>query len=197
MGAITRTLANNITTGGVILPSGINNTSISNVTALPSGVGGKVLQHVKASSGSFDAASGNWNITSSTLTDTGRTVSITPTASNSVIIGNGFITYGVDVSSTTYLQFGFSLRRDSGSPSNSDTEVTGGTPNTSQVWDSEFNASQQTRYDVYRMLPISLYDNSHNTTSAITYRLYARSSSNATHQNRGGMLYLDLLEIGA
>jgi len=43
MGAITRTLANNITTGGVILPSGINNTSISNVTSLPAGVGGSMV----------------------------------------------------------------------------------------------------------------------------------------------------------
>ena len=176
----------------------INNNTLSAVTTLPSAIAtGKVLQHVKASSGAFDASSGNWNVTSSTLTNTGRTVSITPTASNSVIIGNGFVTYGADVSSVTHFQFGFSLRRDSGSPSNSDTEVTGGTPNTSQVWDSEYNAGQQNRWDVYRMLPISLYDNSHNTTSAITYRLYVKSSSNSSHQNRGGMLYLDLLEIGA
>ena len=183
---------------GTIPQGNIANASLGAVTALPAAIPtGKVLQHVKASSGSFDASSGNWNVTSTTLTNTGRTVSITPTASNSVIIGNGFVTYGADVSSVTHFQFGFSLRRDSGSPSNSDTEVTGGTPNTSQVWDSEFNGSQQTRYDVYRMLPISLYDNSHNTTSAITYRLYVRSSSNSSHQNRGGMLYLDLFEIGA
>ena len=47
MGTITRTLANNITTGGIILPSGINNTSISNVTSLPAGVGGDVLQVIQ------------------------------------------------------------------------------------------------------------------------------------------------------
>ena len=44
MGSITRTLANNITTGGVILPSGINNTSLSSVTALPAGVGGSMVK---------------------------------------------------------------------------------------------------------------------------------------------------------
>ena len=38
MGTITRTLANNITTGGVILPSGINNTSLNNITSLPAAV---------------------------------------------------------------------------------------------------------------------------------------------------------------
>ena len=34
MGAITRAAANNITTGGVILPAGINDTSVASITAL-------------------------------------------------------------------------------------------------------------------------------------------------------------------
>jgi len=38
MGTITRALANNITTGGVVSASGISNTSVSAVTSLPSGV---------------------------------------------------------------------------------------------------------------------------------------------------------------
>src|SRR5210317_121792 len=38
MGTITRALANNITTGGVVSSSGISNTSVSAVTSLPSGV---------------------------------------------------------------------------------------------------------------------------------------------------------------
>ena len=38
MGTITRALANNITTGGVVASSGISNTSVSAVTSLPSGV---------------------------------------------------------------------------------------------------------------------------------------------------------------
>ena len=175
----------------------LNNNSLSSVTSLPAAIPtGKVLQFKKAQSGSWDAASGNWNITSTTLTNTGRTVTITPTATNSLIVGTGFITYGADVSSVTHFQFGFSLRRDSGSPSNSDTEVTGGTPNNSYL-DSEFNSSQQTRYDVYRYTDIQLYDSSHNTTSEITYRLYAKSAGASPHQNRGGMLYLNLFEIGA
>ena len=37
MGTITRALANNITTGGVVSASGISNTSVSAVTSLPSG----------------------------------------------------------------------------------------------------------------------------------------------------------------
>ena len=43
MGAITRALANNITTGGVITSSGINNSSLSSVTDLPTGVGGSMV----------------------------------------------------------------------------------------------------------------------------------------------------------
>jgi len=38
MGIITRALANNITTGGVVASSGVSNTSVSAVTTLPSGI---------------------------------------------------------------------------------------------------------------------------------------------------------------
>ena len=38
MGTITRALANNITTGGVVASSGVSNTSVSGITSLPSGI---------------------------------------------------------------------------------------------------------------------------------------------------------------
>lgn len=38
MGTITRALANNITTGGIVSASGVSNTSVSAITALPSGI---------------------------------------------------------------------------------------------------------------------------------------------------------------
>lgn len=38
MGTITRALANNITTGGVVASSGVSNTSVSAITSLPSGI---------------------------------------------------------------------------------------------------------------------------------------------------------------
>jgi hypothetical protein len=54
MGTITRTIANNITTGGVITSSGINNSSLSSVTALPAAIAtGKVLQVVTAKTDSY------------------------------------------------------------------------------------------------------------------------------------------------
>jgi hypothetical protein len=40
MGSITRSLANNITTGGVILPAGITNSSVSAVTSFANAAGG-------------------------------------------------------------------------------------------------------------------------------------------------------------
>jgi hypothetical protein len=148
---------------------------------------GKILQYKKSQSGSFDAASGNWNVSSTSLTSTNITATITPTNSASKIVGTGFITYGCDGSSISALQFSFKIQRTS---DNSD--KTGMTPGNS-YWDSEYNAGQQDRWDTYRMLPINLYDDDHGTTSEITYRLFVRGGS--THQNRGGCMYLNLFEV--
>ena len=43
MGTITRSLSNNITTGGVILPSGITNSSVSAVTSFANASGGTLI----------------------------------------------------------------------------------------------------------------------------------------------------------
>lgn len=82
MGSITRTLANNITTGGVITSSGINNSSLSSVTALPTGVGGKVLQ-VQSTT-----LTNNFTVTNSTTQTaiTGLSVSITPASTSNKIL---------------------------------------------------------------------------------------------------------------
>jgi hypothetical protein len=40
MGTITRSLSNNITTGGVILPAGITNATVANITSFPNASGG-------------------------------------------------------------------------------------------------------------------------------------------------------------
>ena len=150
---------------------------------------GKVLQYVKSQSGSFDSSSGTWNVSSSTPTSTNATASITPTSSSSKIIGTGFVTYGCDVGSTTHLQFGFKIQRTS-----DNVDKTAFTSGNSVAWDAEFNNSQQTRFDVYRMIPINLFDDNHGTTSEITYRLFVRSRGSA-HQNRGGGLWMHLWEI--
>ena len=43
MGSITRSLSNNITTGGVILPAGITNDSVSAVTSFANASGGTLM----------------------------------------------------------------------------------------------------------------------------------------------------------
>ena len=43
MGTLTRSLANNITTGGVILPAGITNSSVSAVTSFANASGGTLI----------------------------------------------------------------------------------------------------------------------------------------------------------
>ena len=43
MGSITRSLSNNITTGGVILPAGITNSSVSAVTSFANASGGTLI----------------------------------------------------------------------------------------------------------------------------------------------------------
>src|SRR6056300_775438 len=62
MGTITRALANNITTGGVVSASGISNTSVSAVTSLPAGcdVGDFVLisEQTASASASLSFTSG-------------------------------------------------------------------------------------------------------------------------------------------
>jgi hypothetical protein len=173
-------------TDGTIVNDDINASAAIAGTKL-TGVG-KVLQYKQGTSGGLGAF--NWNISSATFTNTGQTITITPTIATSKIIGIGYVDYGCDVSGVSSLRFGFKICRDSGSPSNTDPDVTGG-GGFSYYW-SEFNSSQQTRFDKYLVSPLQLFDGTHNTTSTITYRLYA----NSNQQNRGGLFYLNLFEIG-
>ena len=66
---------------GTLPDTNINNASLDNVTGLPAGVGGKVLQVVNAS---FSGDSSN--TTSTSFVDTANVLNITPLSSNSKII---------------------------------------------------------------------------------------------------------------
>ena len=69
----------------------LNNQSISSVTALPSGVGGKVLQVVQT------VKKDTFNTNSSSFTSiTGLSVSITPSSASSKILIKTLINYGGD-----------------------------------------------------------------------------------------------------
>ena len=154
MGAITRALANNITTGGVITSSGINNSSLSSVTALPSDVGGKVLQVVStAKTGGFDTTA-----TSDTAV-TGLSLSITPSSTSNKI-------YVIFIGTTSCQNIasyygGMSIYRDS-------TRIIGGQAGaTTGSTGCDLNSS------------LAILDTP-STTSAITYQLYLKSEGNSS-----------------
>jgi hypothetical protein len=134
----------------------LNNLSISAVTALPSGVGGKVLQVVSATK------TNTFSTTSTTLTDiTGLSLSITPSSTSSKILIFG------NISSSTLAGrvISFTLVRGSTSIGvSSNTQDYGGTIaqyHNSNVNDSIINNS------------LHFYD-SPSTTSATTYKIQTR-----------------------
>jgi hypothetical protein len=76
--AITRLIAPSIT--GLTIPNtSINNASLNSVTALPSGVGGKVLQVVSNTKSSV------FSTNAGSFVDTGFDVSITPSSTSNKI----------------------------------------------------------------------------------------------------------------
>jgi hypothetical protein len=77
--AITRLGGANAITG-TLPAANINDTSIGNITALPAGVGGKVLQVVYASTTTEKVVS------SATFVDSGLSASITPSATSSKVL---------------------------------------------------------------------------------------------------------------
>ena len=166
MGSITRTLANNITTGGVILPSGINNTSISNVTSLPAGVGGKVLQVVQ----DFDKT----DITVSSGTSaTVLSVTITPSSTSSKIL----LRFNGNASNSAGGSGGFfRLKRGS-------TEIAPARTDAGYISGQFFHLNQDNNLGETVCLE---YLDSPSTTSATTYNLEASPQT-------GGTLYLNKL----
>ena len=170
MGAITRTLANNITTGGVILPSGINNTSISNVTAMPAGVGGKVLQ-VSQNIHTF-----SFNTSSSTYVDTGMTTTVmTPASTSSKFL----ITFNVipHANNGTYsnVTANFAIYK----------SVGGGAYSSIETEMNRFRFENTGGlYDGTQMINLL---HSPSTTSTVQFKLYMRSLSGLPYLNPNGL----------
>jgi hypothetical protein len=67
-------------TAATLPASLINNTSIGNITALPSGVGGKLLKYAN----DFDTA--QINLSTNSYVDTNLSIAFTPTASDSTLV---------------------------------------------------------------------------------------------------------------
>ena len=171
MGSITRTLANNITTGGVILPSGINNTSLSSVTSLPAGVGGKVLQVVQG------VKTDTSSITGTTPASLGLSVNITPTSTSNKIL----ITAMCNLSSTSGTKAGIKLYRNS-------TSIIDGVLDAPRVNATAQFKSESTEENECVIIH---YLDSPSTTSSTTYTIYGSNRSG------GGLIYMNRTEADA
>ena len=178
MGTITRTIANNITTGGVITSSGINNSSLSSVTALPAAIAtGKVLQVV--SSGAINA--GITSTATSYTAVTSHSLAITPSAASSKI----FMLFSFSARSNNTVESHYTLYRDSTNLGAADGFITLQDDNESS--DNENQCTLQ-------------FLDSPNTTSAVTYALYGKTDngSNSFRVNvKGNDSVITLFEIGA
>lgn len=79
-GVIPTSVGGTGSTAATLPASLINNTSIGNITALPSGVGGKLLKYAN----DFDTA--HINLSTSSYVDTNLSIAFTPTASDSTLV---------------------------------------------------------------------------------------------------------------
>ena len=156
----------------------LNNNSLSSVTALPTGVGGKVLQVVTSSHDVRFATS-----STSFVAATGYSLNITPSATSSKIflINSGG---GGDSESAGRLIYGTYYRTISGG---SATHIGGDAEGIVQI----FNTSSRTQAP----LNMSMLD-SPNTTSEITYQIYIRSASGqVSYNNNEGSAKFTAFEI--
>ena len=134
----------------------LNNQSISSVTALPSGVGGKIGQVVATS----NAMSTTYITSTSSVAISGLSVTITPTSTSSKIYVHATFSYTQDGHSAGTLAFSQIYR--------------GGTQIKGIV-----AGGDTTNGDYGHAVVLSAYD-SPNTTSAVTYNIHAQVQNSAS-----------------
>ena len=146
----------------------LNNNSLSSVTSLPAGVGGKVLQVVQASH------AGQVQNTTTTYADTGLSVTITPTSSSSKILIIVSQAYENSRSSSDQALSGIRLLRDSTVIEQGPNDGTGDQPH---LMGSRGASADTTFAERYNLTMID----SPSTTSAITYKTQhaCRSTGNS------------------
>ncbi len=175
--AITRLGGANAITG-TLPAANINDTSIGNITALPAGVGGKVLQVVQ------DTDSTETSTTSTSFVTSSLAVSITPSStSNKILVISSSTFYCPGVFSNAD-NLGIALYRDS-------TKI--------------FDSSADARFGIYAdsSNPESIatysisYQDSPSSTSAISYslRFRSRDSGTVTYNGRSGTSSIIAMEI--
>jgi hypothetical protein len=147
----------------------INNNTLSAITGLPAGVGGKVLQVVQATNSTTE------NVTSSSYVATNMTATITPSATSSKIL--------IMANSSAYTNT---------ANAQSFTTIYRGITNlSSDVSFNNWNA------DNYIITPMSMvFLDSPNTTSATTYTVYAKVTSGYVQfQTQGDDSTITLIEV--
>ena len=130
----------------------INNNSLSAITGLPAGVGGKVLQVVTA------VPTSNQSTTSTSYADTNYTVTISPTATNSTIIVTASGNWGMEGDARGLLQF---LSNSSGSFTT--LKVAG-----YASWEKVYGAG---------MSSMTVIEENVGTTDAVTYKMQCKSGT--------------------
>ena len=153
----------------------LNNLSISAVTALPSGVGGKVLQVVSTTKTDTFSVAG----TTSLVDVTGLSVSITPSSSSNKILITGFIGSSTGPSGN---QTFFHLIRGSTEIAKGDTAASKRLAHTAAIGNVDAFGSQSW---ILTPIPFQHLD-SPATTSATTYKiqLSGATTSNTHYINR-------------
>ena len=173
--AITRLGGANAITG-TLPAANINDTSIGNITGLPAGVGGKVLQVVNAT---YDTETTSNSVTA---VDTGLTASITPSSSSNKILIDARISGCGKDTNNTYLRI--YLQKDNSNLIKMD-EGGGYTADSGAI----------------RIGTVATtYLDSPSTTSAITYKCVFRSNSNSEKvvvQDESSTSTITLMEIEA
>ena len=134
---------------GTIPDTNINNASLDNVTGLPAGVGGKVLQVVRT----YNADTGHIATSNTSFTASGIQATITPTASSNLII--------VDFTTT------MSAVDDSGNTMEAKMYQKTGSGSFAQMSGAGFYHLAFTRYTASQYLPVA-FGGSYTTTNTDT-----------------------------
>ena len=139
----------------------INNNTLSAVTGLPAGVGGKVLQVVQGSTNT------RTDIASTSYADTALTASITPSATSSKVLVLANLQSNVYRNSNVAVVAGFQLVRDATS--------------VYQIWEStgiQAGTGSTGWTEIYNSNLVSYLD-SPSSTSALTYKIQGKLNNTA------------------
>ena len=159
MGSIIRSAMNNITTGGVILPAGINNASVASVTALAQVSAGDGITLISSQTASSSASiSFTTGIDSTYRTYLFKFINIHPATENAEL-GYNFTTDGTNfnVSKTTTAWRSFQNESGTGGVLDyqSSKDLANGTGDQPITWDVESDADASTSGELFVFSPSS------------------------------------------